>query len=107
MRKDGQPRAKRKPKPPKALTRKQMVELCARHSKEMVDILLAHARGGDARMAVRAAQLIIERAHGAPPTPQETRLVLDEGKGGDRIDVVFIHPTPQPDDDLDYRRVVH
>jgi hypothetical protein len=50
LRADGKPRRKRQPRAPNALSRKQMVELCARHSKEMVDILLAHARGGDARI---------------------------------------------------------
>ncbi|HEV3078878.1 MAG TPA: hypothetical protein VGY66_03840 [Gemmataceae bacterium] len=59
-------------------------------------------------MAVRAAQLIIERAHGQPPTREETRLILDDGKnGGDKIEVVFVTPKPQPDDDWDYKRVVH
>jgi hypothetical protein len=108
LRKDGQPRAKRKPKPPNGLSRKEMVELCSSHSKEMVERLLFWARSKNARMSVRAAQLIIERAHGAPPTREETRLILDGGKGEDKIEVVFVTPQPQPDDDLDYsRRVVH
>jgi hypothetical protein len=99
MRKDGQPRAKRKPRAPNALSRKQMVELCARHSKEMVEILLAHARGGDARMAVRAAQLIIERAHGAPPTREETRFILagDKAAGSEDIQIILVHPMLGPD----------
>jgi hypothetical protein len=106
--KDGRPRAKRKPKAPNGLSRKELIELCSSHSKEMVDILLSHARGTDSRMAVRAAQLIIERAHGQPPTREETRLILDDGKnGGDKIEVVFVTPKPQPDDDWDYKRVVH
>ena len=37
----------------------------------------------------------------------KARLILDGGKGEDKIEVVFVTPQPQPDDDLDYRRVVH
>jgi hypothetical protein len=56
-----------------------------------------------------SAQLIIERAHGQPPTREETRFILDDGKnGGDKIEVVFVTPPPQPDDHPDYyKRVVH
>jgi hypothetical protein len=105
MRKDGT-RAKRKPRPPRALSRKAMMELCAAHGREMLEVLLKYARGADARMAVRAAQLVLERGYGAVPTREETTLILDDGKeSGDKIEVVFVRPPKVwPDDEP---RVVH
>jgi hypothetical protein len=72
----------------------------------MAEILLGHARGTDSRMAVRAAQLIIERAHGAPPTREESRFVLGGDTAEDTIEIVLVKPIPTPDDP-DYVRVVH
>jgi hypothetical protein len=57
-------------------------------------------------VSVRASQLIIERAHGQPPDRSESHVTL-RGDDGGKIELVFVKPQPQPDDDPDYRRVVH
>jgi hypothetical protein len=105
LRKDGQPRRKRKQKPPRGLNRKQLIELAQSYSEEALLTLVEHMRGKDKRMSVRAAQLIVERAHGAPPDRHETFSRTLPGDGVSEIELVFVKPRPQPDEEAPAYRV--
>jgi hypothetical protein len=48
--------------------------------------------------SIRACQLIIERAWGAPPSADEAALTISPGKG-DKIEVTFVHPKRRDDDE--------
>jgi hypothetical protein len=48
--------------------------------------------------SIKACQLIIERAWGAPPSADEAALTISSGKG-DKIEVTFVHPKRRDDDD--------
>jgi hypothetical protein len=106
LRKDGQPRRKRKQKPPGGPSRDELVALARGHGPEMVERLLFWARSRNARMSVRAAQLLLERGYGIPPASDRIESVMvlhGEKKGDDKIEIVFVTPPPQPDEP-GYRR---
>jgi hypothetical protein len=73
LRKDGQPRRKRSKKPPGGPSRDELVSLARSYGPEMIERLLLWARSKNARMSVRATQLMIERA---PLSRERFRCVL-------------------------------
>jgi hypothetical protein len=100
-RKDGQPRKQRNKIPP-GLSRAELIKLAQSYSKEAIERLVAHMRSDkDPRTSVRAAQIILERGYGAPPDRIEATMVLrgDAASGGEDIQIILVHPTPQPDDE--------
>jgi hypothetical protein len=107
LRKDGQPRKKRGKKPPGGPTREELVSLARSYGPEMIERLLFWARSKNARMSVRAAQLLIERGYGIPPASDriESTLVLPGDGKGDEIVVTFVKPQPQPDEG--WPRLIH
>jgi len=106
LRKDGKPRKPRRKRPPAGLSRKELIELAQSYSKEMIERLVFWARSKNARMSVRAAQILLERAHGAPPTREETHMILHGEGDGDKIEVVFVKPV-LGDDGEPIPRVIH
>jgi hypothetical protein len=105
LRKDGQPRRKRKQKP-RGLNRKQLIELAQSYSEEALLTLVGHMRGKDKRMSVRASQLIVERAHGAPPDRNETfNMTLQGDTKQDSIELVFVKPLLDADGEPLQRRL--
>ena len=107
--KDGRPRKKRGKKPPNGPSRNELVALARSHGHEALERLLFWARSKNARMSVRAAQLLLERGYGIPPASDriETTLVLPGDEPGNEIQLVFVKPTPQPDDEPRHLQLVH
>jgi hypothetical protein len=87
----------------------EVTALARSHSVECIERLMYWVRSDKGRESVQAARSVLERAWGLPASHVECRtLMIDPKDGsGDKIEVTFITPQPQPDDDLDYRRVVH
>jgi hypothetical protein len=107
LRKDGKPRRKRGRREPNGPNRDELTALARSHGREALERLLFWARSKNARMSVRASQLLLERGYGIPPPSDRVeRVVVLEGdkKGDDTIELVFVRPTPQPDDEP---RVIH
>ena len=106
LRNDGQPRKKRRKIPP-GLSRDEMTALARSHGPEMIERLLFWSRSKNARMSVRATQLMIERGYGtpAPSDRVETTMLLRGGADGqDKIELVFVTPIVTEDEGP---RVVH
>ena len=73
----------------------------------MIERLLYWARSKNARMSVRATQLMLERGYGtpAPSDRVETTMLLRGGADGqDKIELVFVTPIVTEEDGP---RVVH
>jgi hypothetical protein len=66
---------------------------------EALERLVYWMRSNKERASIRAAELVIERAYGQPPTPAEAAMTISPGGQGGEIQVTFVHPKPQPDDD--------
>jgi hypothetical protein len=64
LRKDGQPRRKRRKRPPDGLSRNELIALARSYSEEAMEQLAFWMRSKNVRMSVRVSQLSIERAHG-------------------------------------------
>jgi Family of unknown function (DUF5681) len=79
--------------------RSEFSELARSYAPEALERLLYWMRSNKERASVRAAELVIERAYGQPPTPAEAAMTISPGSEGGEIQVTFVHPKPQPDDD--------
>jgi hypothetical protein len=79
--------------------RSEFSELARSYAPEALERLLYWMRSNKERASVRAAELVIERAYGQPPTPAEAAMTISPGGEGGEIQVTFVHPKRQPDDD--------
>ena len=85
----------------------QITELARGYSPECISRLMYWVRSDKSRESVQAAQAVLARAWGQPPTHAEVHTKLIDVDGSrDKIEVVFVHPDPRTWDD-DGPRVVH
>jgi hypothetical protein len=102
LRKDGKPRRKPRKLPP-GLSRDEMTALSRSYGPEAVERLVFWMRSKNARMSLRASQLLLERGYGVPAPADriESTMILhgDKAEGGGDIQLIFVHPTPQPEDE--------
>jgi hypothetical protein len=86
----------------------EITQLARGYSPECVERLMHWVRSDKSRESVQAAQAVLARAWGQPATHAEVHTKLIDVDGSrDKIEVVFVTPKPQLDDDWDYKRVVH
>jgi hypothetical protein len=67
------------------------------YSPECVERLMFWVRSDKSRESVQAAQAVLARAWGQPPTHVECRTLMVDPKdgSGDKIEVTFIRPDPR------------
>jgi hypothetical protein len=78
--------------------RHEFTLLAQEHSQESLQRLIFWMRSAKEAASIKACQLIIERAWGAPPSADEAALTISSSKG-DKIEVTFVHPKRRDDDD--------
>lgn len=98
---DGKRRKKRVKIPP-GLSRDELTALARSHGPELIERLLFWSRSKNARMSVRATQLMIERGYGtpAPSDRVETTMLLRGGAdaGSSDIQIVLVNPIVTEED---------
>jgi hypothetical protein len=78
--------------------RSEFTVLAQALAPEALQRLAFWMRSSKETSSVKASQLIIERAHGAPPSADEAALTISSNKG-DKIEVTFVHPKRRDDDE--------
>jgi Family of unknown function (DUF5681) len=83
--------------------RSEFSVLAQSYATEALERLAYWMRSSKEASSIKACQLLIERAYGAVPSAEEAALAISGdgmgGRGVDKIEVTFVHPKPQPDDD--------
>ena len=78
-----------------------MTALSRSYGPEAVERLVFWMRSQNARMSLRASQLLLERGYGVPAPADriESTLILRGAKesGSEDIQIILVHPTPQPE----------
>jgi hypothetical protein len=99
----GNPAGRRKGlKPRTAKNQVEVTQLARGYSTECIERLMYWVRSEKSRDSVSAARSVLERAWGMPASHVECRtLMIDPKDGsGDKIEVVFVHPPKNWEDDL-------
>jgi hypothetical protein len=78
--------------------RTEFALLAQEHTTEALNRLVHWMKSSKEAASIKACQLIIERAWGAPPSADEAAaLTISSGKG-DKIEVTFVHPKRRDDE---------
>jgi len=79
--------------------RHEFTLLAQEHTTEALNRLVFWMKSAKETASIKACQLIIERAWGAPPSADEAALTISSKGGGDKIEVTFVHPKRREEDD--------
>ena len=93
----GNPAGRRKGSPRKSAKKQaEITELARGYSAECIERLMFWTRSDKSRESVQAAQAVLARAWGQPPTHAEvTTKSLDIAGSNDKIEVTFVMPDPK------------
>jgi hypothetical protein len=92
----GNPKGRRKGKNKASKGQAEITQLARGYSPECVERLMHWVRSDKSRESVQAAQAVLARAWGQPPTHAEvTTKLLDVAGSRDLIEVRFVHPDPR------------